>query len=69
MSALLLSAGFVFGSAINALVAAPLPAPQELRAAPVLEVTVVDPELEQMARDLEREVFPLLPKGAATIRR
>ena len=69
MGALVMSAGLLIGNLFGGGVAATVAPPRVAAAPPVLEVRVYDPALQQMARELEREVFPLLPAGAAIVRR
>lgn len=63
-----MTVGSLLGSTEAQVAAAKVAPPPASSRAVVLEVKVYDPELAEMARDLEREVFPLLPPGAALVR-
>lgn len=62
-----MTAGSLFGGATVQAVSA-AKAPPARPAVVTVELKVQDPELAQMARDLEREVLPLLPPGGLVVR-
>lgn len=67
MAAMMMAGWMALGALLGPAVGRAVDPPTRPGPKVIVEVRVLDPELTQMARELEREVHPLLPAGAAMV--